>query len=126
MFLRGYILVDLASLFCLFDSYHLFLSRRADVTPYCVNIFTYYISEDKFFPLLLTIVFYLILIRIVAAYLKYVILSADMIVIIAAEALLNSADAVIELILIYLAVLYYSGVDNSVSLFGVCEFKYYR
>jgi hypothetical protein len=53
-------------------------------------------------------------------------LSADVTVIIASEALLHSAGAIVELALVYLAVPYHSGVDDGVGHFQVCEFKYYR
>ena len=49
-----------------------------------------------------------------------------MTIIIAAEALLYSARPVVELAYMDLSLPYYSGIDNSVSYFGVFEFYYNR
>ncbi len=48
-----------------------------------------------------------------------------MTIIIAAEALFHPAGMIIELALVYVAVPYYSGVDNGIGHFWVYEFKYY-
>jgi hypothetical protein len=49
-----------------------------------------------------------------------------MAVIIAAEALFYSADTVVELALIYIAIPHHSSVDDRISRFGVYEFNDYR
>lgn len=66
------------------------------------------------------------LVRTVATCLGFVALSADVAVFIASEALLDSAGAVVELALVYLAVPNHSGVDDGVGHFRVSEFEYYR
>lgn len=70
---------------------------------------------------LLLVVFYLILLRTVAANLGYVILSANMAIVVVTEALLHSVCVVIELALMYLALPCYSGIDYSISYLWVCE-----
>ncbi|KAF2452710.1 hypothetical protein BDY21DRAFT_355738, partial [Lineolata rhizophorae] len=62
----------------------------------------------------------------IAAYLRGAALSADVAVVVAAEALLHSAGAVVELALVDLAVPCHSSVDDSVGCFWVCEFDDYR
>jgi len=57
------------------------------------------------------------LLRTIAACLGCATLSADVTVVVAPEALFDPAGAVVELALVYVAVLYYSSIDSSVSLF---------
>lgn len=65
--------------------------------------------------------FRLMLLRVIAANLGRVILSADVAVIIVTKALLHSACAVVELALMYLALLCYSGIDYGISRLRLCE-----
>ena len=58
----------------------------------------------------------------IAATLGYVALSADMAVVVAAEALYHSAGAVVELALVYLALLCQSCINDSIGYLWVCEF----
>lgn len=59
----------------------------------------------------------------IAVRLGCVVLSADVTVVVALEALLYPAGAVVELALVYLPILCHSSVDDSVGYFGVCEFN---
>jgi hypothetical protein len=82
-----------------------------------MSTFIYHVSGSKPFSSLLLIVFRLVLLRIIAAYLECAILSADVTIIIALEILFNPIGAVVELVLVYIAVLYHSSIDSSVGLF---------
>jgi len=65
------------------------------------------------------------LLRTIATNLRCVTLSADVTIIVAAEALFHPAGAIIELALVDMAVPYHSGIDDGVGHFRVCEFNYY-
>jgi hypothetical protein len=60
----------------------------------------------------------------IAANLGCVTLSADVTIIVAPEALLYSAGAVLELALMYLAFPGHSRIDDGVSHFWVCEYNH--
>jgi hypothetical protein len=62
----------------------------------------------------------------IAAYLGCVTLSADVTIIVVAEALFHLAGTIIKLALVYVAVPYHSGVDDGVGHFWVYEFNYNR
>jgi hypothetical protein len=68
----------------------------------------------------------LVLLSTIAVYLGYVILSANVAIIVVAKVLLHPIGTVIELVDVDLSVLYYPSIDNSVSYFGVYEFYYNR
>jgi hypothetical protein len=61
----------------------------------------------------------------IAAYLGCVALSADVTVIVAAEALFYPAGTIIELALVYMAISYHTSVNDGIGHFRVCEFDHY-
>ena len=63
------------------------------------------------------------LLRAIAVRLGCVVLSADVAVVMAPEALLYSVGAVVELALVYLTVLCHSSVDDCVGYFWIFEFN---
>jgi hypothetical protein len=91
-----------------------------------VDTFIYCIPWREALHSLLVIVFRLVLLRAIVIDLGYVILGADITVVIIAEVLFDSIGAVVKLILVDLTVLYYPGVDNDVSHLRVRKFNYYR
>jgi hypothetical protein len=66
-------------------------------------------------------VFCLVLLRVVAANLGRVILSANITIVVVVEALLYPVGAVVELVLVNLAILNPASVDNSISHLGFYE-----
>jgi hypothetical protein len=89
-----------------------------------MSTFAHCASGSEPFHSLLTAVFRLVLLRTIAACLGCVTLSADVAIIIATEALFYPAGAVVELALVYMAVPYYSGVDDGIGHFWICKFEY--
>jgi hypothetical protein len=87
--------------------------------------FAHCASGSKPFHSLLPAVFRLVLLCTIAAYLGCATLSADVTIIVAAEALLYPAGTIIELALVYMAIPYHPGVDDGVGRFWVCKFNYY-
>ena len=77
------------------------------------------------FHALLPIVFCLVLLHTIAVYLGCVVLSADVAVVVTAKVLFHSIGAVIELVLVYMAILYHPSIDYSISHFRVYEFDHY-
>jgi hypothetical protein len=60
---------------------------------------------------------------IIAISLGYIILSANITIIIVVEALFHSISIVIKLILIYLTIPYQFYINNYISYFWICKFK---
>lgn len=117
------VLVDATGLLSLFDSPHFLPSGWVGVALRSMSIFAYYISRSETLRPLLLVVFRLVLLCVIAANLGCVILSSDITVIVVAEALLHSIGAVIELALVYLAILCHPRVDCGISHFWVYEFN---
>jgi hypothetical protein len=82
-----------------------------------VDTFAHYTFGSKPFYSFLFIVFSLVLLGIIAACLGCVALSADVAIIVTAEALLYSIGSVIELADVDVSVLYHPSVNDSVSHF---------
>jgi hypothetical protein len=70
-------------------------------------------------------VFRLVLLGVIVIDLGRAILGVDMTIVIIAEVLFDSIDAVVKLTLVHLTILYYSDVDNDVGHFRFREFNYY-
>jgi hypothetical protein len=90
-----------------------------------MGTFAHCASRSEPFYSLLPTVFCLMLLSTIAAYLRCITLSADVAIIVAAEALLYSAGAVIELAEVDLSVPYHSSIDNGIGHFWICEFYHY-
>ena len=88
-----------------------------------MNIFAYCASRRESLHALLLTVFRLVLLCAIAANLGCVTLSADVAVVVTAEALLHSAGAVVKLALMYLAIPNQSGVNSGVGHFRLCKFN---
>lgn len=80
-----------------------------------MSIFAHYALGVETLHSLLLAVFCLVLLRIIGANLRRVTLSTDVAIVVATEALLHSARTVVELALMYLALLCYSGIDYGIS-----------
>ena len=117
--------IDAPDLLSLFHPPHFLLPCWAGITPCGVGTFAHYALRDEPFHSLLLIVFCLVLLSIIAACLGCVTLSADVTVVIAAEALFHPAGAIVELALVYMAVPYHPSVDNGIGHFRVGEFNDY-
>ena len=86
-----------------------------------MSTLAYGILRRESFYAPLSAVFGLILLGTIATNLGYVILSADVTVIVAAEILLDSTGAIIELALIDMPVPGHFCVDNGIGCFWICE-----
>ena len=115
--------IDTPNLSSLSDPFYLFLSRWAGIALYSISILAYGILRYESFYALLSTVLGFILHGIIAANLGCVILSANITIIVAAEALLDPTGAIVELALIDITVLRHSYIDNSISCFWICEFN---
>lgn len=114
-------LIDTIGLLSLFDSFYLLPPRGAGIALCSISIFAHCVLGVETLYSLLLVVFRLMLLRTVGANLRRVILSADVAIVVAAEALLYSVCAVVELVLMYLALLRYSGIDYGISYLWICE-----
>ena len=96
--------VNTADLFGLFYPSHFLPPCWAGIAPCSMSTFAHCASRGEPFRSLLPAVFCLVLLCTIAAKLGCVTLSADVTVIVAAEALFHPAGAVIELALVYMAI----------------------
>lgn len=119
-------LIDTADFLGLFNSLHLLPPCWAGIAPCSVGIFAHCTSGGEALHSLLLAVFRLMLPRAIAANLGCVTLSADVAIVVAPEALLHSASAVIELALMYLALPCHSSIDDGIGHFWICELNYNR
>ena len=115
--------IDTLNLSSLSNLFYLFFSRWAGIALYSISILVYSILRRESFYALLSIVLGFILRGIIATNLGYIILSANITIIIAVEALLDPIGAIIELALIDITVLCYSYIDNGINYFWVYEFN---
>ena len=97
----------------------------AGIAPRSMSTLAHYASRGEPFHSLLPAVSRLVLLRTIAAKLGCVALSADVTVVVAAEALFHPAGAVIELALVYVAIQCHSSVDDGIGYFWVCKFNNY-
>jgi cytochrome c biogenesis factor len=117
--------VNASDLFNLIYFFYFIFSCWAGIALYNMNIFIYCVSRGEPFYFFLFIIFYLVLLYIIAVNLGCVILNTDIIVIVITEILFYFAGAIIKLVLIYIAISYHSNINNSIGHFRICEFDNY-
>jgi hypothetical protein len=100
-----------------FDSLHFLPSCWAGAAPCSMSTFAYCASRCESFHILLLAVLCLVRLGAIVASLRCVTLSANVAIVLAAEALHHFAGAVVELALAYLALLRHAGVDDGVGRF---------